>query len=278
MGEILKKKITYFDRQLRKNYSGYAFGIITLFGVGSLFLESWMQKIIGIMILLLVLTILYVIMWHCANTKKDIILKINNSEVEVKFGNIFDQFYFKTIPFNEYFDTLVDNQIISEKSLNGIFVNREDKNEIDDLISKDLRLKEHRMEYNDKRNTGKKQKYKLGSVVKYRDEYILTAFSKFDGNDRAYLYMLDYINFLMTFWNEIDIIYGGKSVSVPLFGSGITRFKEYCDISDQELIELLIWSFKISRIKFTYPSKISIIILPEKQDKINLYKLKEMFV
>ena len=85
--------------------------------------------------------------------------------------------------------------------------------------------------------------------------------------------MKDYIDFLIKFWDEIDIIYNGESVSIPLMGSGITRFKEY-SLSDQELLELLIWSFKISRNKFTYPSKVSIIIHSSKIDKINLYKLK----
>ena len=70
-------------------------------------------------------------------------------------------------------------------------------------------------------------------------------------------------------------MYAGRSVSIPLLGSGITRFKEYNMISDQELLEMLIWSFKVSRIKFTYPSQVSIIIHNSKKDKINFYKLKE---
>lgn len=88
--------------------------------------------------------------------------------------------------------------------------------------------------------------------------------------------MSDYINFLLNFWNEIDIIYAGRSISIPLLGTGITRFKEYNTISEQELLELLIWSFKISRIKFSYPSKVSIIIHESKKDKINFFKLKEV--
>ena len=87
--------------------------------------------------------------------------------------------------------------------------------------------------------------------------------------------MKDYVSFLLNFWNEIAIIYAGRSVSIPLLGSGITRFKENNTISEQELLELLIWSFKVSRIKFTYPSKVSIIVHKSKKDKINFYNLKE---
>lgn len=87
--------------------------------------------------------------------------------------------------------------------------------------------------------------------------------------------MQDYIDFLMNFWEEIDRVYAGKSISIPLLGGGITRFKENISISDQEFLEILIWSFKISRIKIKYPSKIYIIIYKDNIDKINFYKLKK---
>lgn len=63
---------------------------------------------------------------------------------------------------------------------------------------------------------------------------------------------------------------------MPILGSGITRFKGYENISDQELLELIILMFKVSRVKFTYPSKVKIIVYKEKSDKINLLKLKDL--
>ena len=48
-------------------------------------------------------------------------------------------------------------------------------------------------------------------------------------------------------------------------------------ISEQELLELILWTFKISKIKFTYPSKLIIVIHPSLMDKINLYKIKEEY-
>jgi hypothetical protein len=100
----------------------------------------------------------------------------------------------------------------------------------------------------------------------------LTAFSHFDDDNRAYLTMQDYINFLLEFWNEVDIRYAGRTVVIPLLGSGITRFKG-CSISEQELLELLLWSFKTSRIKFRYPSKLKIVLDIGQRDKISLSQL-----
>lgn len=58
--------------------------------------------------------------------------------------------------------------------------------------------------------------------------------------------------------------------------SWITRFKGYDNISDQELLELIIWTFKVSRIKFTYPSKVKIVVFNKKSSKINLTALKDL--
>lgn len=198
--------------------------------------------------------------------------------MEIKEGNIFEQENFKVIAFNEYFDTKVDDDIISKTSLNGIFIENELNESIEILdvhIEKDLTNRRLKLGKYTNRNKGKNIKYPLGTICKYND-YLLTAFSKFDKDDKAYLMMQDYIDFLMKFWEEVDRVYAGKSISIPLLGSGITRFKENIGISDQELLEILIWSFKISRVKIKYPSKVSIIIYHKNMDKVNFYKLKEL--
>lgn len=232
-------------------------------------------KLITGVSLVLFLLIVYLFLWLRANFLQKTKLTINNSTVEIKFGDIFEENELKVIAFNEYFDTEVDNSIISERSLNGMYIKRmiPDVQELDRLMEYDDRLKENLAAVNSSRSRGKKKQYKLGSIFQHHD-YLLTAFSRFDHDNRAFLYMNDYINFLLHFWNEIDVVYSGRSVSIPLLGSGITRFKEYNLITDQELLELIIWSFKVSRIKFTYPSKVSIVIHESKKDKINLYTLK----
>jgi hypothetical protein len=49
-------------------------------------------------------------------------IKIDGTTVTVKAGDIFNEEGLKAIAFNEYFDTVVDNSFISERSLNGIFL------------------------------------------------------------------------------------------------------------------------------------------------------------
>lgn len=272
----MKRKVGITDRNLIRDFLYLLSTVSVLFSFFSILvnIKEEYKKIIG-MAIVVILLLVYFIMWMRANLMTKVELSIDNSKVIVKIGDLFEERGFKVIGFNEYFDTIVEHNIISEHSLNGIYIKNYVDNikQLDQIIESDPKLKDKIIDRNDKRTYGKTHKYRLGSIVR-NNEFLLTAFSKFDEDDRAYLNMHDYINFLLNFWNEIDIVYSGKSVSIPLMGSGITRFKEYSNITDQELLELLLWSFKISRIKFPYPSKVTFIIHESKRDKINLYKLK----
>jgi len=272
---FVKKKVRMLDKTVRSSF----YSILSVLGLLLSFLLIVIEVpdkckfSVGIILFILVV-ILYMIIWIYANYRTNITVYINNSRINIKVGDIFEQNDYKVIAFNEYFDTLVDEKIIASSTLNGVYINEKvsDIKKLDNHIKQACKNKTS--ELNQSRPKGKKTKYKLGSIVKNED-YLITAFSKFDSDNRAYLEIKDYINFLQNFWNEVDIVYAGKSVSIPLLGSGITRFKDHDLITDQELIELVLWTFKISKIKFKYPSEVNIIIHESIMDKINFNKLKE---
>lgn len=280
----MKKKVSFFEKKLIKQWLsilgvlGGIYTYITIFSKVPEQIKSNKNSGIIAFIVTLGIIAIYAILWIIANSSKKVTLDINGSELEIKEGNIFEQENFKVIAFNEYFDTKVDDDIISKTSLNGIFIEKKLNESVENLdihIEKDLTNRRLKLGKSTNRSKGKNIKYPLGTICKYND-YLLTAFTKFDKDNKAYLMMQDYIDFLMKFWEEVDRVYAGKSISIPLLGSGITRFKENIGISDQELLEILIWSFKISRVKIKYPSKVSIIIYHKNMDKINFYKLKEL--
>lgn len=273
-------KVQFFDKRILRSFYGFLTGISVITSIVFLFvdMDKTYKTVIGVTTLG-VLIAMYIGIWIHSNIRQSICLKINTSEIEVKFGDIFfEQADFKVIAFNEYFDTLVDDKIIARSTLNGKFIDKCFKDKVDDLndiISTDEHLYEAIVEKNVMRAVGKRTKYKLGTICVV-DDYLLTALTHFDIENKAYLEMNDYINCLLNFWNEIDRVYAGKTVALPVLGSGITRFRGYDNISDQELLELIIWTFKVSRIKFTYPSKVKIIVYENKFDKINLLKLKNL--
>lgn len=278
-------KVDFLDKDLRRDFLE-KISILSL--LLTLFLIFWEIpeniKTYGRYIFPISLGLGYIFLWLRANTLKSITLNINNSLIKIEVGDIFKQKGIKVIAFNEYFDTIVDDKIISKESLNGKFINKitsDFNNEVslkdfDDLIKNDTYLNDGcLLEWKNERKSGKKQQYKLGSIFEYGN-YFLTAMTKFDDNNRAIITQKEFIEFLLRFWDNIDKKYNNRTIIMPIFGSGITRFKDKIDVEDQELLNMIIWSFKLSRIKFTYPSNIKIVIYKDKKDKINLYEIKKL--
>lgn len=274
-------KVFFFDKKIRNQYYAVLSAISVVTSILLLFvdIDLKVKPYIGL-IVLPALVLLYFALWLKANFLQSIILKINSSVIEVKFGDIFtEDAPLKVIAFNEYFDTQVDDNgtIIAKSTLNGQYIEKFYKNKIEDLdsiISNDTFLRNAIVGENLTRKSGKTLKYKLGTICVAHD-YLLTALTHFDDNNKAYLEINEYINCLLNFWNEVDRIYAGRMIALPVLGSGITRLKGYENVSDQELLELIIWTFKVSRIKFTYPSKVKIVVFQKKSDKINLLALKD---
>jgi hypothetical protein len=274
----MTKKVSFFNKLVRGDFYKY-FSIITaILSVVVIFVDiPQKRKIISGVIFLVVCIILYFVIWIIANKRTSIKLNIGGTPVKIKSGDIFTQEGLKVIPFNEYYDTKVDDEIISHRSLNGQYI---DKNwnqavdKLDSLISNNTKLKELQLENNVKRN-GKTVRYPIGSIIVI-DDFVLTAFSKFDNKNCARLTINDYLNFLIKFWNEVNSVYAQKKVVVPIFGSGITRFTNGMeDINENDLLRIMLWTFKVSKIKFEYPAELSIIIHPDKIDKIDIFSLKE---
>ena len=225
-----------------------------------------------------VLILIYLIIWYRANNLTNINIDIDGSNVNIKCGDLFLENGLKTIPFNEYFDTVVDDKIISNKSLNGIFINNffiNKVHELDNFIVENSDNSDIIDNHYSRPQGGKKVKFKLSTIFVY-DDFIITAFSKFDEYNRATLTMPEYIEFLINFWDRVNRIYAQKNVSVPIFGSGITRIKEHKNIGDEDLLKIMLWTFRLSEMKFKYPAKLTIVIHEDKINQINLFNLKSI--
>lgn len=270
-------KVNFFDTRIVKKFSDYTSTISTIFSLLLIFVDIPTENKITLgIIFLFTLSLLYFGIWLKSNNLTEVNLDVEGSIVSVKAGDLFLQDGFKVIAFNEYFDTQVDDNIISHKSLNGLYIDNHLSGPISDL---DQRVSNYKfdedeiLEVNQERKVGKKQKYSLGTIF-VNEDYLLTAFSKFDDKNRAFLTMPDYLGFLINFWDKVNRIYAQKSVSVPIFGSGITRIKEHKNISDEDLLKIMLWTFRISEMRFKFPAKLTIVIHKDKIDKINLLDIK----
>jgi len=253
-----------------------------LFGIATTlltFIEFSRDTALIILLVLVVISILYILFKLFKSIwLKKIKLNIDGSEIEIKRGDIFSfpRNTYKVIAFNEFFDTEVDDKIISRSSLNGQYLNRfySDVSELDDKIAQDERMNLKIVNKNVKRALGgKTTRYSLGTVFKDID-FFLVAFSKFNDKNEAILKLSEYANSLINFWNEVNSLYAQQEVVVPLLGSGITRHKDF-NATYHQLLEVMLWTFKISKVKFKEPSKVTILLQEPHYKRINFYKLKE---
>ncbi len=270
-------KISFFDRRVIENFLKTTSGISAALSLLVLFVDipaeckttyGWI--FIGLLILI------YLVIWMWSNNLNKIDINVEGSEVTIKVGDIFLESGLKAIAFNEYFDTLVDNKIIAESSLNGIFIKKflgVPVSDLDIYIEKYSFENSEIIESNPERKSGKKVRHQIGTICVYKD-FLLTAFTKFDDSNKATLTMPEYLEFLINFWDKVNNVYAQQSVSTPVFGSGITRIKGHKNISDEDLLKIMLWTFRISEMRFKYPARLTVVIHKDKIDKINLLDIK----
>lgn len=270
-------KVSFFDKRVFENFLKVTSYISVTLSLIVLFVDIPKDcKYIYGWIFVGLLVVIYILIWIWASTLNKIDIKVEGSDVTIKVGDIFQQKGLKAIAFNEYFDTQVDNRIISENSLNGMFINNHldiSVSDLDDYIRNYAFESDEFIESNPNRAQGKFDRYQIGTICIHGD-YLLTAFSKFDKNNKALLTMPEYLEFLINFWDKVNNVYAQQNVSTPIFGSGITRITGHKSISDEDLLKIMLWTFRISEMRFKYPARLTIIIHKDKINQINLLDIK----
>ena len=270
-------KVNFFDRRVIENFLKITSAISATLSLLVLFVDiPTNNKTTFGWIFIGFLVLIYLAVWIWSNNLNKIDINVEGSEVTIKVGDIFSESSLKAIAFNEYFDTIVDNKIISESSLNGIFIKKhlgDPISELDRYIDNYSFDESEILETNTERAVGKKLRYQIGTICVYKN-FLLAAFTKFDANNKAVLTMPEYLEFLINFWDKVNNVYAQQSVAAPVFGSGITRIKGHKTISDEDLLKIMLWTFRISEMRFKYPAKLTIVIHKDKIDKINLLDIK----
>lgn len=197
---------------------------------------------------------------------------INGKVVTIKIGDIFIEEGWKVIPFNDRFDTKVDDIIIAHNSLNGVMINKH----IDDIVSLNEAIKEEKSDCSDlKPNLINGQKhYPLGRIIPYKD-FLMLSFSHFDNQNRAFIGIGEYEQMLFRMWKEIRRVYAAKHVSIPLIGTGITSIEGLSQKNYTEILRCILCTLR--RSGFQPDQGISIIITEEAIKKIDMNMIKEEY-
>lgn len=278
------RKISWHDATLVKEYLVFISFLSAFVTIISFFcnIQNSNHCKIYAVIFICILIIVYLGMWYNANNINSVHLRINQTKVNIYIGDIFHtkEGEINVIAVNDFFDLVADDKLVAKWSLHGQFVKLVETKKLGTIeeLNKTIEENEILNELNNKdevpqRKNGRKVRYKIGSILEYKS-FILAAFTKFNERDKAYLSAQEYLEFWMKFWENIDEVYCGRTINIPLIGAGITRFRNGKP-SKQELLEIMIWTLKVSGFHNTYGNKsINIVIYEPDAEEIDFYHIK----
>lgn len=192
-----------------------------------------------------------------------------NYSIRVEYGNILKKRNCKrVINFDECFTTHVGNSTadINRTSICGQYLVAHPDLNVQKLIDVANVAPGHT-----KSQHRQKTRYDSGTIVPNGDD-LLMAFAKLDEKGKGRFFNRDeYLQCLDLLWKELECYYSGKDVCVPILGAGTTSFDggAGASISQQDLLNMMIWSYKLSSHKIKYPHKLRIICKKNRGFSIN---------
>ncbi len=194
-------------------------------------------------------------------------IEIGGTDVEVAVGDLFTADGVRVIPFDEYFDIQVDDKVISRNSLNGIFVEQyadwETLSQTVDEVQPSAA--------GEPESIGGRLRYPLGTVKAY-DDYALLALTHMDNMNRAHLRHGQYEECLLNMWADLNRMYAGRRVVLPLLGSGITRF-EGGKPTEDDLLRCMLCTLRASKQHFK--DGVLIVLTKKTAERMRLYEVED---
>lgn len=217
--------------------------------------------------------------WIEGFLKKSISITSNAFQTRIKvfYGDLFKQNGYKAIPVNEYFDSIVDNAHVSEKSLHGKMLNNFWSKNIldwDNQVNKELDGS-HFVDIGKRSSGGKQKKYEIGataSVVSQSDKFICIALAKTDINNlEASANIEDLQKALKGLLKKARSVCSGEKLNIPLVGSGLSR----TGIKINILVDLILLAiFEESKAR-KITDEINIILPASKKNEVYLSTIKQ---
>ena len=245
--------------------------ILSLVGFSLASIEKISVQISVVLFAYVVLVVGMIFLNHLL-TKSEVVLNVRGMKIVVREGDIFDAEGWKLIPFNENFDTQVDDIVIAHSSLNGKFINSlsvADKAALIQTIADENNSPLKRSTSTD----GEKTKYELGTVKVFKD-FMLLALTHFNEQNEAHTNRAEYEHTLRKMWREIRRTYQGKAINIPLIGGGLTQLDDMTEKPNEQLLKCIICTLQTSKVTFDENVQINIIITKKALETINLYELK----
>ena len=193
-----------------------------------------------------------------------------DTEIRVEFGDLFAQQGWKAIAVNDFFDGIVDEDLVSSKSLHGFTINNYWKGNRADWqkqISNSLNGEPFNKE---NRSKGNSKRYPIGTTAcatKDGQKFLFVALGKTDSaNNVTTANAESLICAVRGMLAKARAVCSYEPLSIPLMGSGLGRV----GIKTSVLVDLILAAVMEETKQRKVTGKISIILPKEKEGEINL--------
>ena len=186
--------------------------------------------------------------------RKRVVIRNGDTAIIIEYGDLFDKKNKKiVINFDECFTTKVGDAPaeIKKNSVCGQYLEMKPIDNIEELIKQaGIKPDMERSRYNNQ------IKYASGTLIP-RENDLLMAFAKLDEKGLGHLTYEEYLKCLNVLWEQLDLYHGTDDIYLPILGSRITRMDRV--LSQQQLLDIMIGSYKLSPKKLNAPNILHIV-------------------
>lgn len=253
----------------------------------SVFPDDWMflTRLLVSAIIVVVLWCLAFIGWNIRVLNRESVTVINADNghcVYVEYGDILSESEKKrniVVTVNRCFDTIVDNDLITENTVHGKVVKRICNNgytveELNDALQKDLldnrHIKPNKTLLERDKRKGNLKRYPAGTIAEFNENnitYFFLGMSAFNKELHPETTDIEYANTIQSLIEYCNSRAQGFPVYIPIVGAYGRNHKK----SERELLEYIVNCFRFH--KHLINTDIHIVVYSGHRDEVSIYGL-----
>lgn len=206
-----------------------------------------------ILLFILIFVLSNIIYYFYRKNRKSVTLSDRNTVIKIEYADLFKvKEGKKVINFDECFTTKVGPrpEDIKPDSICGQYLRKYPIEDMQPLLRAAGITPSGKSKFNNK------DSYEPGLLIP-KENFFLMAFAKLDEDGLGRHTYESYLNCLDKLWEQIDLYHGTDDVYIPILGSMITRFDK--DLNQQELLDIMIASYRLHPKKLRKPNKLHIV-------------------
>lgn len=248
----------------------------------------WCKFLFSISVLLVISIICCIIVtWLTLSQTKRVVLTSNSGhKVYVQYGDMYSSSVVSAnyeerrnivVSVNRCFDTIVDNDLVSDKSQHGRIMNEMytkglyTPDSLNEKIQEKLQGKHYVDLTRTKKSKGNTFRYDVGTIAEIQGDnhvvYFFLGVSKFDSHFMASTSKDEFVLAIQNLIEYCNTRSQGYPLIMPLIGSDLAR----TDISKKDILKYLLQALRINRDKIS--ADIHIVIWKGDKDKISIHNL-----